>query len=96
LTGILTVPPDVDALIFENRRGEFAGFVPAHLGDSALFATRLAVERAEGGEPNAREQKVERDTVKFTFGVKTDNGGLQPQFELALAFEAGTFEPTAK
>jgi formylglycine-generating enzyme required for sulfatase activity len=95
-TGILAIPPDVDALLFENRRGECAGFVPVKVGDSALFATRLAVERSvKGGAPGSGE-RVERDLVKFTFGVKTDNGGLQPQFELPLAFEAGSFEPTAK
>lgn len=92
-TGILAIPADVDALIFENRRGECAGFVPVHVGDSALFATRLTVERSAKG---ATAEDGERDLVKFTFGVKTDNGGLQPQFELPLAFAAGSFEPTAK
>jgi formylglycine-generating enzyme required for sulfatase activity len=97
LTGILTVPPDVDALIFENRRAEFCGFVPAHLSDSALYATRINVARTEvAASGTAKSEKVERDEVKFTFGVKTDNGGLQPQFELALAFASGTFEPTGK
>ena len=47
------------------------------------------------GNAATNGEKVERDAVRFTFGVKTDNGGLQPQFELPLAFEAGTFEPTA-
>jgi formylglycine-generating enzyme required for sulfatase activity len=96
LTGILAIPADVDSLIFENRRGEFAGFVPVHVGDSALFATRLSVERGAKGAAAESPERVERDLVKFTFDVKTDNGGLQPQFVLPLAFAPGTFDPTAR
>ena len=96
LTGILAIPADVDSLILENRRGEFAGFVPVHVGDSALFATRLSVERSTKSAAAESSERVERDLVKLTFDVKTDNGGLQPQFELPLAFAPGTFEPTAK
>jgi formylglycine-generating enzyme required for sulfatase activity len=86
-TGLLSIPPDVDALVFLNRRGEFCGFVPTTVSESALFATRLAVERDAAD--------ASRDHVRVTFGAQTANRSLQPQFVLDLAFAAGVFEPTA-
>ena len=81
--GLLSIPADVDALVFSNRRGEFCGWTPARLTEErALFASRLDVARAD------------RDLVTVTFGVRTSNRGQQPQFAPTFAFPAETFEPT--
>ena len=83
--GLLSIPATVDALVFSNRRGEFCGWTPANLTEEgALFASRLAVEHAEG------------DRVTVTFGIKTGNRTKQPQFAPSFQFPSGTFEPTAR
>jgi len=82
---LLSIPTTVDALVFSNRRGEFCGWTPANLTEEgALFASRLAVEHAEG------------DRVTVTFGIKTGNRTKQPQFAPSFQFPSGTFEPTAR
>jgi formylglycine-generating enzyme required for sulfatase activity len=81
--GLLSIPADVDALVFSNRRGEFCGWTPANLTEEgALYASRLAVDAGS------------QDRVGVTFSVKTGNRGQQPQFAPVFAFPQGTFEPT--
>ena len=98
---LVDLPKDRAIILIKNEADAIVGFLDAKfVPDQAHHPVRLTYKpgggsagkstAAAGGSPML---VADHDTAKLTFTVKMGTGLKFPQFELAMKFAAGSFEP---